>query len=90
MFCATIPSWIQQGSLGYKCMILDCAPVCVEVHPKLGLALQVSPCFHLMHLIWCLDKRKAVTHHSVLKVSKGHVNVIRKYLLNLLELEVTI
>lgn len=52
MFCATVPSWIQQGSLkGYKYMILDGAPVHAQVHPKLGLALQVSPCFHRMHPI---------------------------------------
>lgn len=37
-----------------------------------------------------VSKRKVVIHCSVIIVSKGHVNFIRKYLLNLLELQVTI
>lgn len=37
-----------------------------------------------------VSKRKVVIHCSVIIVSKGHVNFVRKYLLNLLELQVTI
>lgn len=71
-------------------MVLHGTQMYADVLPKLGLALQVSLCLHLTHLIWCLNKWKIVIHRSVLIVSKGHVNVLRKYLLNLLELEVTI
>lgn len=71
-------------------MIPHSTQIYAEVLPKLGLALQVSPCLHLMHLIWCLNKRKIVIRRSVIIVSRGHVNVMRKYVLNPLESEVTI
>jgi len=89
VFCATTQVWILQGFWVYKCTILHGSQIYAERLPKLGSALQVSPCLHLMHLIWCLNKRDIVIHRSVM-VSKGHMNVIRKYLSNLFELEVTL